>query len=259
MEEINEVYKIVRRSTSALGGSGYAGPSYGELTQGSMQKVLQTLVDECDLTTESRFLDVGSGLGKPNLHAAVFPGVAASVGIECERLRFQLGMLNLRNVLKRRGMPVYFVNGDIEDVISLEPFTHIYMSDRAFPWRTQKEIARKFNVSHSVKILVSFRPPSLVIEEFGYEVDEVTHVRAYLHGSMEQHTIYVYKRCIGEEEEEEQEQEEIIDPKFAEALERVAEPTERLLNYASHEVFLMEMSERPVRHNKRPRRYAVDL
>ena len=37
---VRKVYKLVQKSTGALGGNGYDGAIYGELTIGSMQKVL---------------------------------------------------------------------------------------------------------------------------------------------------------------------------------------------------------------------------
>ena len=37
---VRKVYKLVQKSTGALGGNGYDGAIYGELTIGSMQKVV---------------------------------------------------------------------------------------------------------------------------------------------------------------------------------------------------------------------------
>ena len=46
------------------------GACAGELTKGSMQRVINILTGECNLTQVSLFVDVGSGLGKPPLHVA---------------------------------------------------------------------------------------------------------------------------------------------------------------------------------------------
>lgn len=55
----------------------------------------------CGLDTSSKFIDVGSGLGKPNLHVAQDPGVALSYGVEMEEVRWQLSMHNLNETVKR--------------------------------------------------------------------------------------------------------------------------------------------------------------
>eukprot|EP01039_Chlorochromonas_danica_P006633 gene6633-7326_t len=88
-------YKIVHKATGSLGGNGYNGAIYGELTIGSMQKVINVLKEQCKMDSQSRFLDVGAGLGKPNFHAAQDPKVRVSVGIELEEIRWQLSMQNL--------------------------------------------------------------------------------------------------------------------------------------------------------------------
>jgi hypothetical protein len=78
---------------------GYNGAIYGELTMRSMQRVLNILVDQCNLNKFSRFIDVGAGLGKPNFHAAQDPGVRLSLGVELEEIRWQLSMHNMDRFL----------------------------------------------------------------------------------------------------------------------------------------------------------------
>jgi hypothetical protein len=98
--ETERVYKIVRKCSGALGGNGYAGAIYGELTMHSMQKVVNYLIKNCGLDSSSRFIDIGSGLGKPNFHVAQDPNVRLSIGIELEDIRWQLAMGNLQAVLE---------------------------------------------------------------------------------------------------------------------------------------------------------------
>ena len=50
------------KGTGTLGGNGYDGAIYGELTAGSMQKVINFMIERCELTNSSRFIDVGSGI-----------------------------------------------------------------------------------------------------------------------------------------------------------------------------------------------------
>lgn len=87
---VETVYKVVRRATGALGGNGYDGAIYGELTMHSMQRVVNILVEKCGMNHTSRFIDVGAGLGKPNFHAAQDPAVRVSLGVELEDIRWQV-------------------------------------------------------------------------------------------------------------------------------------------------------------------------
>jgi hypothetical protein len=130
--KVQKVYKLTHKSTGSLGGNGYDGAIYGELTMGSMQKVVDVLTGICDMTAQSRFIDVGSGLGKPNLHVAQAPGVRISVGIELERIRWQLAMYNLGVILPH--MRDYDANSAAaaaaaSDEVKLESGVHFFCGD----------------------------------------------------------------------------------------------------------------------------------
>lgn len=210
---VEKAYSIVRGCTGTLGGNGTTGAIYGELTMGSMQRVINLMVEKCAMTEQSRFIDVGSGLGKPNLHAAQDPQVRLSVGVELETIRWHLAMYNLASTVgvTRRGKEAgekvgdetkdtpllsgtNFMVGDIDDAVSTDPFTHIYMYDLGFPPPLQQSIARKFNNSQYAEYLVSYRPPRRVIEEYGYAVEHIDQISTSMHGSGEGHMAYFYKR-----------------------------------------------------------------
>lgn len=213
---VEKVYKLIRNATGQLGGNGTTGAIYGELTMGSMQKVINLLVEKFDLNSQSRFIDVGSGLGKPNFHAAQDPECRISIGAELEKIRWQLAMYNLHKVgseLSRgknaddeiigddvvtRDVKLLsgtnFIEADIDEAVSMDPFTHIYMYDLGFPPPLQQSIARKFNSSQYAECLVSYRPPRRVIEEYGYAVEFVAQLPTSMHGSGEGHMAYFYRR-----------------------------------------------------------------
>lgn len=94
-----ECYKIVQKMTGSIGGNGYNGAIYGELTVGSMQRVINILKDQCKMDHTSRFIDVGAGLGKPNFHASQDPQVRLSLGIELELIRWQVSLISYYNLL----------------------------------------------------------------------------------------------------------------------------------------------------------------
>lgn len=171
---------------------------------GTFQKIINCLVDRLDLGPSSSFLDIGSGLGKPNLHVAVEPGVRVSFGVELERLRWQLSMHNLRHCMSKvRGLKkavaahkqntVYFANSDITNISNFDPFTHIYMFDVGFPPSALVAIANAFNVSRTVKALVSFTRPHHIITTYGFAVQLIDKITTRMHGSSESHTAYVYR------------------------------------------------------------------
>lgn len=215
--KVQKVYHIVRKETGSIGGNADSGAIYGELTAGSMQKVINVLTDQCNLNHKSRFIDVGAGLGKPNLHAAQDPGCRISIGVELMELRWKLSMIvldkflpHVDNDLKHQPrmesvkvaeldtLPLHggvnFVCGDIDDAETLDPFTHVYMYDLGFPPPLQQSIARKFNNSIHCEYLISYRPKERVISEYGYKVEFITSLNTRMHGSGENHMAYIYKR-----------------------------------------------------------------
>jgi hypothetical protein len=87
---VKAVYKCINQITGSLGGNGSGGPSYGELTEGSMQRIVDYLILYCCFGPLSRFLDIGAGQGKPNFHVAQNPGVHLSIGVEVEAVRWEV-------------------------------------------------------------------------------------------------------------------------------------------------------------------------
>lgn len=144
---VQSVYSIIHKYTGSIGGNGNGGGIYGELTAGSMQKMINLMVEHTGLSKGSRFIDVGCGLAKPSLHVAQYPGVEFSYGIEVEHVRYMLGMSNLEQVLKaaskeeahrmeeeeiegsKIGHKCILSHGDITEAKSFDPFTHVYMFD----------------------------------------------------------------------------------------------------------------------------------
>ena len=90
---VTNVYRCIRLATGELGGNGSGGPIYGELTAGSMQRIVNYLVAHGSFGPSSRFVDIGAGLGKPNLHVAQNPGVHLSIGVEVEQTRWEVRFL----------------------------------------------------------------------------------------------------------------------------------------------------------------------
>lgn len=143
-DNVREIYAIVRKLTGSIGGNASHGPIYGELTMTSMQKMVNLMKEHTKFDTSSRFVDVGSGIGKPNLHVAQDPGVDLSYGIEVEVDRWVLSMSCLNGVfdaaqIQQASRPqnlsdstrihtrCIFEHADIRKSRSFDPFTHVYM------------------------------------------------------------------------------------------------------------------------------------
>lgn len=196
-KSVQHLYRVIKQSTGAVGGYGHQGPIYGEITMGTFQKVIDALSLHTGFDASSSFIDIGSGLGKPNLHVALNPGVKLSYGIEVEQLRWQLSMHNLRFVMEKvpdmRKSVVYFAQKDVTVVDDFEPFTHVYMFDVGFPADVMISIANSFNRSKSVQALVSFKRPKKVISVYGFAVELIDQITTRMDGSSEGHTAYIYR------------------------------------------------------------------
>lgn len=88
---------------------------------------------------------------------------------------------------------VYFTQADITDVGNFSPFTHIYMFDIGFPPAALMRVANSFNVSKTVKALVSFQRPRHIIQTYGFQVVFEAKIQTRMCGSSEGHTAYIYR------------------------------------------------------------------
>jgi len=198
---VKEVYQLVHKATGSIGGNADGGTIYGEISEGSMQKVLNILKDTCGMNQTSSFIDIGAGLGKPNFHAAQL-NTLLSIGVELNTIRHQLSMQNLARVVNSASEEVNvsgvnFIDADITKARSLNPFTHIYQFDLGFEPPLHHYIADMFNASESCQYLISYRRP-LEIEKYGYKVSHLpdSDLPTSMCGSGEGHTCYFYKKDL---------------------------------------------------------------
>jgi Histone methylation protein DOT1 len=206
-DSVKHVYGIVKKLTGSIGGNGSFGPIYGELTAGSMQKMINLMKEHTGFDATSRFMDVGSGIGKPNLHVAQDPGVEFSYGIEVEADRWLLGMNCLKGVLDAAiAQPptlsadekiltnCIFVHGDIRSAQTFDPFTHVYMFSIGFPPALWYDLSEIWNRSMS-QFLICYHGPRDIIYAYEFDVELVVQTPTSMHGSKEGHMGYIYKRA----------------------------------------------------------------
>jgi hypothetical protein len=208
---VKQVYKIIKSLTGSIGGNSNVGPIYGELTMSSMQKMVNLMVEHCDLNRESRFIDVGSGIGKPNIHVAQYPGVSFSCGVEVEHSRWVLGMTCLKAVLdtaEKRSHDsamidaeatvlgnTLFLQKDIMEARSFDPFTHVYMFSIGFPPSLWLKLSDIWNQSQALH-LICYHGPKDIIQIYEFDAELVAQIPTSMHGSKEGHMGYIYKRKL---------------------------------------------------------------
>ena len=133
---LKRMYSIVNRkktgAESAYGGDKVT-PIAGEITKGSMIRVVKIMEDKMSFNSNSRVLDIGCGQGKPSLHFATAVNPSFNFGVEVVPWRWYQATTNLMKVFDDSvtgGAPFpncFFQLGNIRQARTLDPFTHIYM------------------------------------------------------------------------------------------------------------------------------------
>lgn len=194
ISDISYLYRVIKETTGDLGGNGSPGSSmYGELRKGSMDQIVDFMVSKCELSRQSRFIDIGSGLGKPSFHVACRVECELSYGIENAFIRQHLCMMNLIAVLSEETITsmIGFQLCDALELTNIEPFTHVFQFDLAFPPNLLYNIADAFNASRTAKYLICFHKEDAVLE-YGFRVRFLAQCMTHLSGSNEGHTCYFY-------------------------------------------------------------------
>lgn len=191
---LDKLYSLVHSKTSSIGGGGAGGSIYGEITQQSFHNLVELLVDKCNFTTESIFLDIGSGLGKPNLHVSLYPGVEKSYGVEIHGGRWWQSLSVLKECIQNDiGLQVFLAHADICSMSTLDPISHVYTFNPGFPVETMQYVATIFHSSNTTTFISCYDKPTSM-EDYGFDVTFIQALPMKLAGSREQHTCYTYKR-----------------------------------------------------------------
>jgi hypothetical protein len=214
--ELKQLYSLIRRKNGQLGGAGSGGAIYGEVTQDSFQRVVECLVELTGLGPESVFMDVGAGLGKPNMHVAVDPGVRLSLGVEIVGGRWWQSIHLLSGMLRGEGgvqvqaaaQRCFLAHADVCDLPSLDPVTHVYSFNKGFPPAAMRGLAKAFNRSHSARFLVCFDKLAK-LQQHGFDLELLAHVNTKMEGSGEQNRCFVYRRKSVPSQQQQQQQQHV--------------------------------------------------
>mmetsp|Transcript_17300 Transcript_17300/g.31766 ORF Transcript_17300/g.31766 Transcript_17300/m.31766 type:complete len:516 (-) Transcript_17300:178-1725(-) len=195
---LKSLYSLIRKKTGALGGGGSGGAIYGEITQESFQKVVECLKDKTGFGPNSVFIDIGAGLGKPNFHVTINPGVKLSLGVEVIGGRWWQSICLLDHCLSHKTLQsyaqrVFFAHADVQDMPTFDPITHVYSFNRGFPPEAMRAVASAFHASTTAEFFICFDKPN-VLEGHGFDIELVDFVPTKMAGSGEQHRCYIYRR-----------------------------------------------------------------
>ena len=156
-QKVKTVYNVVNNSNGRLGGGASGGPIYGQLNESSMDKVIDVMMNVCNLNSLSMVLDVGAGLGLPTFHIAQRVHLCLSMGVESEAIRYRMSIHSLkllctgphRSVVNTDG--VSFIHANILNAESYEPFNIIYMFDVGMPPSIYEHGSVCFNARYACK------------------------------------------------------------------------------------------------------------
>ena len=182
-------------------------PGYAECTRKAFDRLCAWLCDEAPphlrMTSDSVFLDVGSGYGKCVVQARLRASVRKSIGIEYVAVRYLMGMKMLteripsqfQSIHARLGDCVELLQGDATDEQFVDQYamaTHVFIFDWVFNAVGKQGVLNLIEQSSQLRVLVCCRRP-----------DELPHFHL-LHQMMlstgKQHpTAYLYARRNGDE------------------------------------------------------------
>ena len=91
------------------------------------------------------------------------------------------------------GVNCFFINKNITEAGTLDPFTHVYMFDIGFPPSLMEALSDIFNQSCSA-YLVCYHPPAIMITHYEFNVNLLCTQITTMHGSGEIHTGYIYRQ-----------------------------------------------------------------
>lgn len=173
----------------------------------------------CGLDSSSHIIDIGSGLGRPLLHALITEGIADAGGIEVDPikcmkaesfLRHTYDALLKKNIIPSHHPPVKSLPGitcaPIENLKTLNPATHAYSFWEGIPIDARKAFGSLFARSTTlISVAVVQRRLNHTVDPAGYmeksfdfcKLKLVDKFSVSMSGSNQQFTAFVFVRDDG--------------------------------------------------------------
>jgi hypothetical protein len=167
-EDVDAAYAIIKTKIDITsGGDGYG--MTGNCTQGSMAHLLEFMQSKCDLDESAMFMDLGHGMGRPTIHAALLrPHIAAAFGTEFNPALYKQSMLALAEcdsqIKSLQEKPrIFFLDANIKHFATLCPFTHVYAFQIGMPKDVIDHMFHLLARSKSVKCVVVVATAAVVV------------------------------------------------------------------------------------------------
>ena len=162
-ERVKIFYALARRRMDVTCGADGRYGMTGHVNNASLSRLFEVLKEECSLDSTSRFFDIGHGMGRPSMHAALLqpPPLEAS-GTEFNPSLYAQSMLLLRDAVRKFPQTlavhprVFFFDANVLDFTSLEPYTHVYAFNVGMPEAVVAHILSLAGRSNTIEWLIMY-------------------------------------------------------------------------------------------------------
>ncbi|GMH45995.1 hypothetical protein BSKO_13959 [Bryopsis sp. KO-2023] len=207
--EIKSLYRIMQRREKSLGGGEGLVGVYGTITLTGMRLIFHALTTKCDFSHESSLVDIGAGLGRPLLHALVDPGISGAWGIELDSIKCQKAETFIERAIEdctSQDIPVLpgttpkITCSSIEEIQTLDPYTHAYSFWEGVPQTGKNAFGRLFRKSETMKgvavVQKAFRKdPALEMRKMGFgPLALLDSIRVSMSGSGRKFMAYMFRK-----------------------------------------------------------------
>ena len=169
---------------------------YGEISKAGFHKILTYMQndvdDELKITSNSSFIDIGSGFGKAVFHAKIVANVKTSDGVEYVSTRHIKAMELLQKFSSTIDCSgIHFSQGDATQYKKFE-YSHIYCYDYIFNETTHAALLPIIEKSNC-KLFVCFSKPAK-LAKFGITKFDLINKFAVTTTGKQNFTVYFYKK-----------------------------------------------------------------
>ena len=173
MDMLRKHFLPLSKRVAPVGGS-----VSGSLTIPCLVKIARHLVEKKIVTSQTKFADLGSEVGKVVAATALF-GKCTAIGIECVAQRHQFALQAFHSLHaamdeEANCLPVGLVQGDILEMKSLGPIDFVWLFDAAYEDDLKQHIGDLLKKSSVQFIMTCITPSELV--ELGYPFRPVTEI-----------------------------------------------------------------------------------
>ncbi|KAI8473212.1 MAG: hypothetical protein J3K34DRAFT_519071, partial [Monoraphidium minutum] len=122
---VSGLYNLMNSFESKLGGGEGVEGIYGSITATGMQRVFDVLHHSCGLGPKSTLIDVGAGLGRPLLHAALSYSLVGAYGVELDAVKVSKAEAFIAHVMRELVVRGHSAGGMATPLITRAPVERV--------------------------------------------------------------------------------------------------------------------------------------